>query len=161
LRLLFLCTGNSARSQTAEAIARHLGAGEVEAFSAGTEPNAQVNPLAIETLRNMGLASDGLYPKTLSVFAGQHFDFIVTVCDRARENCPIFPNSKVTHWGLPDPAAELPETAPEAFQGTALDLWLRIRFLLEYVNVRGPTSPGATVSDDLLNFAAKALHIER
>jgi protein-tyrosine-phosphatase len=144
----------------AEAIARHLGAGTVDAFSAGTSPNAEVHPLAIETLQEMGVASDGLHPKPLSAFAEQHFDFIITVCDRARENCPVFPDSKITHWGLPDPAAEPPETARDAFQGTAVDLWLRIRFLLEYVSAGGGDKAGANVSDELLEFAAKALNLD-
>jgi protein-tyrosine-phosphatase len=145
----------------AEAIARHIGAGTVDAFSAGTDPKGEVHPLALETLREMGLAVEGLHPKPLSVFAGQIFDFIITVCDRARENCPVFPASKITHWGLPDPAAEPPETAREAFQGTAVDLWLRIRFLLECVSAGGAATSGASVSDELLEFAARALNLGR
>jgi protein-tyrosine-phosphatase len=145
----------------AEAIARHLGAGAVDAFSAGTDPNAQVHPMAIETLREMGVTSHALHPKHLSAYAGQHFDFIITVCDRARENCPVFPDSKITHWGLPDPAAEPPETARDAFHGTAVDLWLRIRFLLEYVSAGQAEATGVNVSDELLDFAAKALDLDR
>jgi protein-tyrosine-phosphatase len=157
VRILFLCTGNSARSQIAEAVARQLGGSEVEAFSAGSDPRSQVHPLAIQTLEDAGVDAGGLRPKHLSTFAGQKFDYVITVCDRAREACPVFPDANATHWGLPDPAAEPPETAPEAFQATLLDLWLRIRFLLEYAKGGNDQRGEGNLGGGLLDFATRAL----
>jgi len=106
-RLLFLCTGNSARSQMAEAILNWKGAGRFRAESAGSRPAARVNPLAIETLRDHGLVWSGHSPRSVDVdgLEREPWDFVITVCDRAKEACPIFPGQPVlAHWGMPDPA---------------------------------------------------------
>jgi arsenate reductase len=109
-RVLFLCTGNSARSQMAEALLRMLGNGEFEAHSAGTHPASEVNAFALEVLKERGASIEGLYSKTIDQFAGQEFHIAVTVCDNARQECPTFPGAKkMDHWSLEDPAA---------FQGT-------------------------------------------
>src|SRR5678815_3176398 len=89
-RVLFLCTHNSARSQMAEGLLRHLGGAEVEVFSAGTEPGS-VRPEAIEAMRSRGIDISGHTSKSVQQFAGQSFDYVVTVCDQAKESCPIFP----------------------------------------------------------------------
>ena len=130
-RVLFLCTHNSARSQMAEAITRHLGKGEVEVYSAGNEPS-EVNPLAIETMRRRGISIDGQRSKHLSEFIGQRFDYVVTVCDVARESCPVFPGSpERIHWSFPDPAAVTEAKARRrAFDRTATELTTRINYLL-------------------------------
>ncbi len=104
-RVLFLCTGNSARSQMAEVLLRELGKGEYEAFSAGTDIQTEVNPFAIQVLRERGLDTEELHPKKLDRFKGETFDFVITVCDNARQQCPFFPGAReMLHWSLEDPA---------------------------------------------------------
>ena len=112
-RVLFICTGNSARSIMAEAILNKLGRGEYVAQSAGAKPSGIVNPLTIETLRVHGHVTDGLYSKPLDQFLGQDFDTVITVCDNARQSCPIWParptagksgQARMLHWSIADPA---------------------------------------------------------
>jgi arsenate reductase len=108
--VLFLCTGNSARSILGEAIANNIGQGRLIGFSAGSHPKAEVHPLALDLLRQMHLPSEGLRSKSWDDFAvpgAPQMDFIFTVCDSAAgEACPVWPGHPMTaHWGLPDPAA--------------------------------------------------------
>jgi len=105
-RVLFLCTGNSARSQLAEALLRYLGGRQFEVYSAGTKPQAEVNTFAIEVLREKEIPTEGLYPKLVDEFVNREIDLVVTVCDDARQTCPHFPSAKeMDHWSLEDPAA--------------------------------------------------------
>jgi arsenate reductase len=105
LRVLFLCTGNSARSQLAEAVLNRKGVGRFHAESAGSRPAARVNLYAVETLRIHGYEWLSRPPRGLDSVLDQQWDFVITVCDRARESCPIFPGQPMTaHWGMPDPA---------------------------------------------------------
>jgi arsenate reductase len=108
--VLFLCTGNSARSILAESLLNHWGSGRFRAFSAGSFPTAQVNPFAVELLHRMNLPAENLRSKSWDEFAAPGappIDFIFTVCDRAAgEVCPIWPGKPMTaHWGVADPAA--------------------------------------------------------
>ena len=108
--VLFLCTGNSARSVIAEALLNHLGKGRFTAYSAGSFPVGQVNPLALDVLRRNNLPADGLRSKSWSEFSDRGappLDFVFTVCDRAaQEVCPVWPGQPIrAHWGIADPAA--------------------------------------------------------
>lgn len=104
-RVLILCTGNSCRSQMAEAIWTELGKGEWDAYSAGSKPSGYVHPLAIEAMKELGVDIGGYESKLASDFQNQPFDLVVTVCDNAREDCPIYPEAKETlHWPFDDPA---------------------------------------------------------
>lgn len=120
LRVLVLCTGNSARSQMAEGWLRRLGDGRVEAFSAGTYPAAAVNPLAARVMGEVGIDLGGQRPKSAEGFLAERFDYVITVCDDAAEACPIFPGpAQRIHWSFQDPAkAEGDEEARlAAFRG--------------------------------------------
>lgn len=104
-RVLFICTHNSARSQMAEGFLRHIAGDAFEAASAGTEPGA-LHPLAVEVMAEAGIDISGQRAKSVDDFVQQRFDYVVTVCDDAREACPYFPNAvNRLHWSLPDPAA--------------------------------------------------------
>ena len=104
-KVLFLCTGNSARSQMAEGYLRHVAGDRFEAMSAGIEPKG-LNPLAIEAMREAGIDISHQTSKDVVSLLGQSVAYVVTVCDNARERCPIFPGTwKFVHWSLEDPAA--------------------------------------------------------
>lgn len=104
-RVLFLCTANSARSQMAEGLLRQLAGDRFEVYSAGTNP-VGVNPISIEVMKELGIDISHHTSKSLDQFLTEPFDFIITVCDRAKESCPIFPGDAVRiHWSFDDPAA--------------------------------------------------------
>jgi arsenate reductase len=103
-RILILCTGNSARSQMAEGLLRHDAGDRFEVFSAGTKPS-HVRPEAVTAMRELGIDISGHRSKGVDEFTGQHFDYVLTVCDNAKESCPIFPGKAVTiHHNFEDPA---------------------------------------------------------
>jgi protein-tyrosine-phosphatase len=132
-RILFLCTQNSARSQMAEGIVRHLTHGKAEVFSAGSHPAAQIHPDAIRATAALGIDISQQHPKNLEEFQRQSFDCIVTLCDKVREACPSFPDtSDVIHWSFADPAAVegADNQRYQAFEQTAYQLTRRIRLLL-------------------------------
>ena len=93
LRILVICTGNSARSILGEALLRHLGEGRIEASSAGTHPKG-VNPLSLRALADAGIPADGLESTPVTAYLGEAFDYVITVCDSAREACPVFPGAR-------------------------------------------------------------------
>jgi protein-tyrosine-phosphatase len=135
--VLFLCTGNSARSILAEALLNRHGAGRFRAFSAGSQPAGRVNPFAIELLKDAGFPTGGLRSKNWDEFAAPdapQLDFVFTVCDNAAaEVCPIWPGQPVTaHWGVPDPAAAqgTDEHKRKAFRDTFITLERRINLFL-------------------------------
>lgn len=104
-RVLILCTGNSARSQMAEGLLRHDGGEDFEVHSAGTNPS-QVRPEAIKAMRELGIDISAHRSKSVDEFTGQEFDYVITVCDNAKESCPIFPGkTKRIHQSFEDPAA--------------------------------------------------------
>lgn len=131
-RVLFLCTGNSARSQMAEALAERLSEGTVRAASAGSHPKP-LHPNAVRVMRARGIDLAGRRPKHLSEFTDRRFDYVISLCDHVREICPEFPGApQAIHWSVRDPARE-PRTDDEslpAFERTAAELETRIGFLL-------------------------------
>jgi ArsR family transcriptional regulator, arsenate/arsenite/antimonite-responsive transcriptional repressor / arsenate reductase (thioredoxin) len=132
LHVLFLCTANSARSQMAEALLRQLSHGSIEAQSAGSQPAERVHPLAIQVMERAGIDMRLARPKHFDEFRDQHFDAIITVCDRVREVCPVFPDDpEHIHWSLPDPAhvEGSDEAQYDAFEQTRRALVTRLRFL--------------------------------
>ncbi len=145
-RVLFLCTGNSARSQMAEALAEQLSGGAVSAASAGSHPKP-LHPNAVRVMRERGIDIAGRRSKHLSELAGQRFDSVISLCDRVREVCPEFPGGpELIHWSIPDPAREPgsdEETLP-AFERTAAELCTRIGFLIEAIE---PTTTTCEVTE--------------
>ncbi|HVA90962.1 MAG TPA: metalloregulator ArsR/SmtB family transcription factor [Chloroflexota bacterium] len=131
IRVLFLCTHNSARSQLSEAILRLRGGGAVEVASAGDHPT-EVHPLAIALLQEHDIDSSQYVAKSLERFVDQSFDYIITVCDRVKDHCPVFPNDPVRiHWSFPDPTVIEDEAArSQAFSTLWLELNIRIGHLL-------------------------------
>jgi len=131
-RVLFLCTGNSARSQMAEALAERLSGGAVSAASAGSHPKP-LHPNAVRVMHERGIDLARSRSKHLSEFTGRRFDYVISLCDRVREICPEFPGTpQAIHWSVRDPARE-PGTEDEAlpaFERTAAELETRIGFLL-------------------------------
>lgn len=133
IRVLFVCTHNSARSQIAEALLRDYGGVDFEVFSAGTEVT-HVNPFAIKVLADLDIDASGARSKSITEFLDQRFDYVITVCDRARDTCPVFPGSENSlHWGLDDPS-EVEGTDAEklaAFRRTQLEVSTRLRPFIE------------------------------
>jgi protein-tyrosine-phosphatase/DNA-binding transcriptional ArsR family regulator len=148
VKVLFLCTGNSARSQMAEALARARSGAAIEAHSAGSHPRP-LHPNAVRVMRDeYGLDLAGQAPKHLELFEGQRFDWVISLCDRVREVCPEFPGEPETiHWSIANPATDDPDdvTYP-LFQQCAAELATRIEFLLAVLADRTlvPNSQGAT-----------------
>jgi len=104
IRVLFVCTGNSARSIMAEALLRRHGSDRFEVHSAGTDPRS-VNPLTLRVLADAGIDASWARSKSVNEFLGQRFDYVITVCDQARQVCPVFPGvHESLHWGYEDPA---------------------------------------------------------
>jgi ArsR family transcriptional regulator, arsenate/arsenite/antimonite-responsive transcriptional repressor / arsenate reductase (thioredoxin) len=137
-RVLFLCTGNSSRSQIAEALLRELSGGAVRAFSAGSRPKP-LHPNAIRAMGTRDIDISQQHPKHLDTFRRREVDWVISLCDRVREVCPEFPGRpQTTHWSIPDPAAQPGSDASTypAFERTADELETRIRFLLSLMNPR-------------------------
>jgi arsenate reductase len=124
LKILFLCTGNSCRSQMAEGWAKHLRSGDIEAVSAGTETHG-LNPTAVSVMAEAGVDISGARSKNVREFLDVEFDYVVTVCDNARDNCPIFPGAaKIVHTGFDDPPA-LTGTVED--EEEKIDIYRRVR----------------------------------
>jgi ArsR family transcriptional regulator, arsenate/arsenite/antimonite-responsive transcriptional repressor / arsenate reductase (thioredoxin) len=136
-RVLFLCTGNSARSQIAEALIEQLSDGAVQARSAGSHPKP-LHPNAVRVMRTRGIDISRNRTKHLDEVVAKRFDLVVTLCDRVREVCPELPSHpRNVHWSIPDPAREgaSPQASYPAFEGIAEDLETRIRFLLAQIGI--------------------------
>jgi len=155
--VLVLCTGNSARSILGEMLFNHLGQGRVKAYSAGSKPAGQVNPVALETLEKHGVPCAGARSKSWDEFAvpdAPAIDFIFTVCaNAAAEPCPIWPGHPTTaHWGIPDPAHEEPIAARrEAFEAAYQSLTKRIEAFM--------VLPLESMSREEVLAAARRIHV--
>jgi arsenate reductase len=132
-RVLFLCVHNSARSQMAEALLRHLGGEAFEVYSAGSEPT-HVHPFTLRALQDAQISAAGLYSKSVTEFQNQAFDYVITLCDE--EVCPVFPGAvKRLHWGMPDPSAAQGDSAErlEAFRNTLDALTTRLQEFMQSI----------------------------
>jgi arsenate reductase (thioredoxin) len=150
IRVLFVCTHNSARSQIAEALLERNGGADFEVDSAGTEAT-RVNPYAIRVLAEWGIDWSQARSKVIGEFLDQQFDYVITVCDRARETCPFFPGATSTlHWGLDDPS-EVGGTDEErlaAFRRTLQEVAARLRpFIGDALRAAGRTRPSDPAPD--------------
>ena len=145
-RVLLVCTGNSARSPIAEALLRHHSDGRVDAISAGTRPEPALHPGAVRVLREKyGIDIADRRPRRLDTLHGRRFDYVITLCDKAREVCPEFgDHTRRIHWSIPDPAAPSGPTGPDgrsreaeeaAFARTAADIDTRVRYLLSVLTL--------------------------
>jgi arsenate reductase len=114
-RVLFLCTGNSARSQMAEGLLREKAGDRFEVFSAGTYPKG-LHARSVEVMNEVGIDISQQKSKDVSVYANDKFDYVITVCDRAKQQCPVFPGAEPTHWGFDDPADAPPDRQLETFR---------------------------------------------
>jgi protein-tyrosine-phosphatase/DNA-binding transcriptional ArsR family regulator len=135
IRILFLCTHNSARSQMAEALMCRHGGAQVEVFSAGSDP-APIHPDAVTVMATHDIDSSRQQSKSMEAFYKTAFDYVITVCDRARETCPVFPNDpERIHWSFPDPSAiPDPNARLQQFETIARELVQRISYLLILIN---------------------------
>jgi protein-tyrosine-phosphatase/DNA-binding transcriptional ArsR family regulator len=142
-RVLFLCTGNSARSQIAEALIEHLSDGAISAASAGSNPKA-LHANAVRVMQKRGIDIRGKRTKHLDEFVRERFDMVITLCDRVREVCPEFPqHPRTAHWSVPDPALEgsTDRASYHAFVRTAAELEIRIGFLLHQLDPQTTRRP--------------------
>jgi arsenate reductase len=129
-KVLFLCTGNSCRSQMAESMLRFLSNGRFEVFSAGSRPSGHIHPMVFELLRAAKLPTEGLRSKSWDEFKGQPMNFVITLCDRARETCPVWPGQPViAHWSFEDPgeAEGSAEEKERIFRKVFTEIQARIR----------------------------------
>lgn len=134
IRVIFVCGGNSARSQMAEAILRRDGGAAFEVFSAGVWPRDVVHPMTIQALAEIGIDISDARSKSITEFLDQPFDYVVTVCDRAREACPVFPGAEQSmHWGLDDPAEAMGTEAQRlaVFRRVMTEIATRMRTFIE------------------------------
>jgi arsenate reductase len=128
-RVLFLCTGNSARSQMAEGLLRQMAGDRYDAFSAGTAPKG-LHPCTVDAMREVGIDVSQQQSKDVQEFEGQKFDYVITVCDRAKQNCPVFPGAQPIHWGFDDPAEAATQDQPKLFAKVRDEILQRIRLFL-------------------------------
>ena len=145
LRVLFLCTGNSARSQMAEAILRQLSHGNIEVVSAGSAPERDIHPMARRAIqRLLGQDMANQRPKSFQRFLGEKFDYVITVCDRAAESCPVLPGDPDRiQWSFPDPSAVegTDVECQHAFDTVAQQLIGRIRVWMSLPAIGGRPAP--------------------
>jgi arsenate reductase len=145
IRVIFVCGGNAARSQMAEAILRREGGGDFDVYSAGVWPKDRVHPMTIQVLFEIGLDISNARSKPVSEFLDQPFDYVVTVCDRAREACPVFAGAEESlHWGLDDPVEATGTEAQQlaVFRRVMTEIAVRMRPFVELGRRTHPDEAG-------------------
>jgi arsenate reductase (thioredoxin) len=128
-RVLFLCTGNSARSQMAEGLLREKAGGRFDVFSAGTHPKG-LHPCSVEVMKEAGVDISQQKSKDVSTYLNDKFDYVITVCDRAKQACPVFPGAEPIHWGFDDPADAPPDRQLETFRRVRDEIRQRLHLFL-------------------------------
>jgi arsenate reductase (thioredoxin) len=128
-RVLFLCTGNSARSQMAEGLLRAVAGDKFDVFSAGTHPKG-LHPHSIGVMKELGIDIAHQQSKDVRVYNDQKFDYVITVCDRAKQQCPIFPGAEPIHWGFDDPADAPADRQMETFRRVRDEIRQRLNLFL-------------------------------
>jgi arsenate reductase (thioredoxin) len=128
-RVLFLCTGNSARSQMAEGLLRRLAGDEYDIYSAGTSPKG-LHQASIAAMKEVDIDISQQRSKALDEFLGQRFDYVITVCDRAKQHCPVFPGATPIHWGFDDPADAPEQQQAQTFRRVRDEISQRLRLFL-------------------------------
>jgi arsenate reductase (thioredoxin) len=128
-RVLFLCTGNSARSQMAEGLLRNMAGDDYDIVSAGTNPKG-LHPRSVEVMKEIGIDVSRQTSKDVKQFLGDRFNYVITVCDRAKTQCPIFPGAEPIHWGFDDPAEAPPDRELETFRRVRDEIRQRLRLFL-------------------------------
>ena len=128
-RVLILCTGNSARSQMAEGLLRQMAGERFDVFSAGTMPKG-MHPLTVIAMKEIGIDVTGQRSKDVKEYEGQSFDYVITVCDRAKQQCPVFPGATPLHWGFEDPAEAPPERQAKTFNTVRDEIKRRLHLFL-------------------------------
>ena len=128
-RVLFLCTGNSARSQMAEGLLRQMAGDRFDVFSAGTHPKG-LHPRSVEVMKETGIDIAHQRSKDVSEYAKEKFDYVITVCDRAKQECPVFPSAEPIHWGFDDPAEAAADRQLETFRRVRDEIRKRLNLFL-------------------------------
>jgi len=128
-RVLFLCTGNSARSQIAEGLLRHSAGDQFEVYSAGTQPKG-LHPRSVEVMKELGIDISRQSSKDVATYTNENFHYVITVCDRAKQHCPVFPGAAPIHWGFDDPADASPDKQLEVFRRVRDEIRQRINLFL-------------------------------
>lgn len=129
-RVLFVCTGNSARSQMAEALLKNLARDRYDVYSAGTNPKESVHPLTLEVMQEMGIDATRQSPKHIDQFLKDRFDYVIIVCDRAKEQCPALPYAETIYWSVDDPLDATSERQGEMFRRVRDSIHYRLRLFL-------------------------------
>jgi arsenate reductase len=128
-RVIFLCTGNSARSQMAEGLLRYIAGDRFDVFSAGTYPKA-LHPRSVEAMKEVNIDISNQTSKDIAIYAHDTFDYVITVCDRAREHCPVFPGAAPIHWSFDDPAEAPPDSQLQTFRRVRDEIRRRLDLFL-------------------------------
>ena len=129
MRVLFLCTGNSARSQMAEGLLQHMAGDQFDVFSAGTYPKG-LHPRSVEVMKELGIDISKQTSKDVSIFLNERFAYVITVCDRAKQHCPVFPREEAIHWGFDDPAEVPAEQQLQVFRTVRDEIRHRLNLFL-------------------------------
>jgi arsenate reductase (thioredoxin) len=128
-RVLFLCTGNSVRSQMAEGLLRQMAGDKFDVFTAGTHPKG-LHPRSVEAMKEVGIDIEHQQSKDVGVYHNDTFDYVITVCDRAKQQCPIFPGAEPIHWEFDDPADAPADRQPETFRRVRDEIRQRLHLFL-------------------------------